>query len=209
MNEHFAIISDQEASRKLEDFLFNEKRVVFTPDPEAAKKLGLYPEKPDDTTGTLTKTFSLGRLNEEIFGTAELNESRLLNLFDALAFQRKVRVRDMKIPSDNYRDIRMVCELGCAVFGHRAPKTASGAGLLRVLWYRDTFSSTPGEISQPSLRAEFLRAERDRSFRDRFPVIDAELQSKILSETRLQEDSFKAAILEMLEKIDRKLESKV
>lgn len=208
MSEHFATVTTEQAAKKLEEFLFNEKRAVFTPDPEAAKKLGLFGEKPDDTTGTLTKTFSLGKLNEEVFGIGEISDTHLLKLFDSFAAQRKIRVCDLRIPSNNYRDLRMTCEVGCALFGHRPPKTPSGAGLLKIAWYKDQPSSIPGEISQPSLRAEFLRAERDRSFRDRFPVINCELQSRILSESRLAEDAFKNSILELLQKIDRKLELK-
>jgi hypothetical protein len=200
--EHFAVLADTEALSKIEAFLFDETKMKFIFDPSAAALAGIYPEKSGDSTGRLIINFALSRLHQ-FLGLTEISEDKILSLLDTLSAQRKIKMLFMKIAPDNYRDLLMTCEIGIGLHGHREPRTAAGASIIKTVFYKDKPHDLLNGIAKPSLKASELRMEKDRDFEKRFPKIDAELQSKIRSEDRREEHAFKVAVLDLLQKIDR------
>lgn len=201
-----AEVTDKEALEKITGYLFDEKRIKFLYDPPTAMRSGLSPEASGDETGKLIRSFSLEKLIQEVFGVGGLSEERTLELLDVLASQRKIHVFSLKIPPDDYRSLRISCLVGVGLWGHRGSTTQAGSHLLKVIWFRDKVHDLPGGVSKPSTRAAFLRQERDANFARRFPQINLELQSAIRSEERQAKQAFENAVLEMVERIDKKLD---
>ncbi len=205
--EILGAMSDKEALQKIEDFLFDETKVRFIFDPPAAARAGIYPEKSGDETGRLVRSFSLVKLHQSL-GLGEVSEEKILSLLDSLTAQRKVKVFSLKIPPNNRFDLYFVTEVGIGLFGFRPPKTITGSALLKIIFYRDQPHDLSGGVAKPSTRAIYLRQQRDAAFERRFPKIDMTLQSAIRSEERLSNARFENSVLDLLEKVNKKLDQK-
>jgi len=197
VSNHFATTSREQVEQKVLNFLTDSLKIKFLYDPPTAARLRLFPEGPGDTTGKLLRSFSLGKL-QEVLGSAEISEAMVLEVLDKLASERKIFMFSMKGSPSDYRDLQISCLVGVALFGFRKPITMAGSHILTTILYQNSPHDLPGGIAKPSARASFLREEIARSFADRFPKIDMELQSKIRSQDRFERQSFERAVLDAL-----------